>query len=161
MTDRLAARNSHFAGRLRAMDRYRGDLLAIGPDRPPAPRWNQDWFPRLDAAMAYTQVRDRAPRRIVEVGSGHSTRFFCRAASDGGLGTRVTAIDPEPRATLAGLTGLRLIGRPVQEVGTDPFAALAAGDILSVDSSHKTEPGGDVDFLMTAVLPNLPAGIPK
>ena len=158
MIHRLAARESHFSDRLYAMERYRDDLLAIGPDRPPAPRWNQDWFPRLDAAMGYTQVRDRRPRRIVEVGCGHSTRFFCRAVADGGLATEVTAIDPEPRATLAGLPGLRLIDRPVQEVGTEPFAALAAGDILSIDSSHKTAQGGDVDFLMTMVLPMLPVG---
>ncbi len=159
MTGRLAARTSHFAGRLRAMDSYRDDLLAIGPDRPPEPRWNQDWFPRLDAAMAYTQVRDRKPRRLVEVGCGHSTRFFCRAVADGGLATAVTAIDPEPRAALAGLPGLALLPCPVQEVGLDPFESLAPGDILSIDSSHKAAPGGDVDFLITAVLPALPAGV--
>lgn len=159
MIHRLTARETHFCDRLRATDRYRDDLHAIGPDKPPAPRWNQDWFPRLDAAMAYTQVRDRRPRRIVEVGCGHSTRFFCRAVADGGLATEVTAIDPEPRATLAGLPGLRLIDCPAQEVGTEPFAALAAGDILSIDSGHKITPGGDVDFLMTMVLPILPAGV--
>jgi len=155
----LAAREDHFAGRLRALARYGDDLRAIGPDRPPEPRWNQDWFPRLDAAMAYIQVRDRRPRRIVEVGCGHSTRFLCRAVADGGLAADVIAIDPEPRATLAGLPGLRRIDRPVQEAGLGAFAPLAAGDILSIDSSHKTTPGGDVDFLMTAVLPALPAGV--
>ncbi len=159
MIHRLTARETHFSDRLRAMGRYRDDLHAIGPDKPPAPRWNQDWFPRLDAAMAYTQVRDRRPRRIVEVGCGHSTRFFCRAVADGGLATEVTAIDPEPRTTLAGLPGLRLMDCPAQEVGTEPFAALAAGDILSIDSSHKTAQGGDVDFLMTMMLPMLPAGV--
>ncbi len=158
MIDRLAARESHFADRLRALDRYRDDLLAIGPDTPPAPRWNQDWFPRLDAAMAYAQVRDRRPRRIVEVGCGHSTRFFCRAVADGGFAATVTAIDPDPRAALAGLPNLQRIERPVQAVGLAPFAALAAGDILSVDSSHKAAPGGDLDFLMTQVLPALPSG---
>src|SRR5262245_31183128 len=75
------------------------ELEAIGPDAPPAPRWNQDWFPRLDAAAAYAMVRALRPKRIVEVGSGHSTRFLARAVADGGLDTRITAIDPEPRAT--------------------------------------------------------------
>lgn len=159
MTGRLAARASHFAGRLRAMDRYRDGLLAIGPDRPPEPRWNQDWFPRLDAAMAYTQVRDRKPQRIAEVGCGHSTRFFCRAVTDGGLATAVTAIDPEPRASLDGLPGMELLRCPVQELGLGLFASLAPGDILSIDSSHKAAPGGDVDFLITVVLPALPSGV--
>src|SRR5215469_2257333 len=35
---------------------------------------DQAWFPALDAAVAFTLVRQRRPRRIVEVGSGHSTR---------------------------------------------------------------------------------------
>lgn len=159
MIGRLAAREPHFADRLQALNRYRDDLQAIGPDRPPEPRWNQDWFPRLDAAMAYTQVRDRRPRRIVEVGCGHSTRFFCRAAADGGLASEVTAIDPEPRAALSGLPGLCLIDQPVQAIGAGPFLDLAAGDVVSIDSSHKATPGGDVDFLMTMVLPILPAGV--
>src|SRR5207248_8811425 len=33
------------------------DLMAIGTDAPPAPRWEQDWFARLDAAAAYAIVR--------------------------------------------------------------------------------------------------------
>jgi len=74
------------------------ELEAIGADRPPQPRWDQDWFPRLDAAAAYAIVRKTQPRRIVEVGSGHSTRFLARAVADGKLETEITAIDPQPRA---------------------------------------------------------------
>ena len=47
-------------------------------------------------------VRSLRPRRIVEVGSGHSTRFLARAVADGGLDTRITAIDPRPRASIRG-----------------------------------------------------------
>ena len=36
---------------------YRADLMVIGPDNPPEPRWNQDWFPRFDALAAYVVVR--------------------------------------------------------------------------------------------------------
>src|SRR5690606_15806406 len=43
---------------------------------PPLPRWDQDWFPRLDGALAYCLARSLRPRRIVEIGSGHSTRFL-------------------------------------------------------------------------------------
>ena len=125
---------------------------------PPAPRWGQSWFPRLDAALAYTLVRRFAPRRIVEVGAGHSTRFLARAVADGGLSTRVTAIDPAPRADLADLpVDLRRI--TVQEAGLEPFAALVAGDFLSIDSSHILMPGSDVDFLLGRVFPDLPKGV--
>jgi hypothetical protein len=138
------------------IDKYEKELEAIGPDAPPAPRWNQDWFPRLDAAAAYALVRETQPRRIVEVGSGHSTRFFARAVSDGGLGTRITAIDPQPRATLSGLD-IEWLQTPVQRVAA--FPPLGAGDILFIDSSHQLKPGSDVEFLLNAVLPLLPAGV--
>ena len=71
---------------MRWIEQYAAELEAIGSAPPPAPRWNQDWFPRLDAAAAYAMVRNTRPRRIVEVGSGHSTRFMARAVADGGLG---------------------------------------------------------------------------
>ena len=141
---------------LRLIEQYAAALDAIGAEPPPAPRWNQDWFPRLDAAAAYAMVRSTRPKRIVEVGSGHSTRFLARAVTDGGLDTEIIAIDPKPRATLAGLA-IDWIATPVQRVAA--FPALAAGDILFIDSSHQLKPGSDVEFLLNAVLPLLPAGV--
>jgi hypothetical protein len=136
--------------------KYEKELEAIGADPPPAPRWNQDWFPRLDAAAAYAMVRTLEPKRIVEIGSGHSTRFMARAVADGGLDTRITAIDPEPRATIENLP-VEWIRMPVQRIAA--FPALGAGDILFIDSSHQIKPGSDVEFLLKAVLPLLPADV--
>ncbi len=145
---------------LETMESYADGLLAIGDDAPaPAPRWYQDWFPRLDGAMAYTMARHHAPRRIVEIGSGHSTRFFARAVKDGALSTRILAIDPAPRAVLDGLSAVTLDRRTVQAAGLSPFEGLAAGDILAIDSSHILMPGSDVDLLLNTVLPILPAGV--
>ena len=39
------------------------------------------------------------------------------------------------------------------------FPPLGAGDILFIDSSHQVKPGSDVEFLLKAVLPLLPAGV--
>jgi hypothetical protein len=144
------------ASLLRWIEQYAAELQSIGAEPPPAPRWNQDWFPRLDAAAAYAMVRTTKPRRIVEVGSGHSTRFMARAVRDGALDTRITAIDPAPRASLAGLD-VQWIQSPVQRVPA--FPALAEGDILFIDSSHQLKPGSDVDFLLNAVLPLIPPGV--
>lgn len=138
--------------------RHRNALVAIGHDPPPLPRWRQDWFPRLDAAMAYVLTRERGFGRIVEVGSGHSTRFLARAVRDGDLATRVTAIDPQPRAMLGGLQ-VELIAKTVQDAGLAPFERLTAGDAVVIDSSHILMPGTDVDFLLNTVLPHLPSGI--
>lgn len=139
---------------LATIETYRSDLSRIS-GAPPEPRFDQSWFPRLDAAALYVLVRQLAPGRIVEVGSGHSTRFIARAIRDGDLDTLVTAIDPEPRADLTGLP-LKLIRRPVQDAGLAPFERLAPGDLLVVDSSHVLMPGTDVDIVLNHVIPQLP-----
>jgi hypothetical protein len=147
----------------RLFDGQRADFLerlqTLGnlPRRPRAARWDQDWFPRLDAAIAYAMVRDRRPSRIVEVGSGHSTRFMAAAIADAGLATRLVAIDPEPRADLAAIAA-ETIPQTVPDCGQAPFAEIGAGDILFIDSSHVLMPGSDVDFLINRIMPGLPPG---
>ena len=138
------------------IEEYAAQLEGIGSGPAPAPRWNQDWFPRLDAAAAYAMVRSLRPRRIVEVGSGHSTRFLARAVADGALDTRITAIDPQPRATIEQLP-VEWLRSPVQRVAA--FPPLGENDILFIDSSHQLKPGSDVEFLLKAVLPMLPSGV--
>jgi hypothetical protein len=108
--------------------------------------------------MAYAIVRRYRPSRIVEVGSGHSTRFMVRAVADGAIPARIVAIDPAPRATLLGLP-VEWLPVAVPNCGFDPFRELTAGDILFIDSSHILMPGTDVDFLLAEVLPALPAGV--
>jgi len=143
---------------LAALDGFADALQAIGPDTPPQPRWNQGWFPRLDGAAAYTMVRIGRPARIIEIGSGHSTRFMARAVADGKLDTQITAIDPAPRAAIADL-GVTHIAATLHDVDTSVFAALAPGDILFIDSSHILMPGTDVDYLLNTVWPALPPGV--
>lgn len=155
---RFEAARPRFETLLAQIDAFAADLAAIGAEPPPAPRWNQDWFPRLDAAAAYATVRAERPARIVEVGSGHSTRFLARAVWDGGLATRITAIDPAPRAAIGGLD-VTFLRQTVHQAGLAPFERLAAGDILFIDSSHILMPGSDVDLLFGHVLPRLAPGV--
>lgn len=135
-------------------------IAAGGPDlvgERPA-RFTQDWFPRLDAAAAYALVRREKPRRIVEIGSGHSTRFLAQAVHDGALSTAISCIDPSPRAPLAGL-GLHHAARLFGPEDADDAATLAPGDVLFIDSSHVAMPGTDVDRLLLDVLPRLRPGV--
>lgn len=115
----------------------------------------QSWFPSLDAAVAYAMVRERKPQKIIEVGSGHSTRILARAL--GGVG-EIVAIDPMPRADIAGLPGVRVVPSTLQTAPADLFDGLKAGDMLFIDSSHILMPGSDVDLLLNRVLPRLLAG---
>ncbi len=154
----FADHEARFHAALGLLAPFEDDLARIGDQPPPQPRWAQDWFPRLDAAIAYALVRSRQPARIVEVGSGHSTRFLARAVRDGQLATRITAIDPAPRASLHDLD-IELLEANLQDCGEQPFETLAAGDVLMIDSSHILMPGSDVDRLLCHVLPQLPHGV--
>ncbi|WP_420402912.1 class I SAM-dependent methyltransferase [Nisaea sp.] len=147
-----------FTAVLRDIESYREALLAIGSAPPPEPRWRQDWFPALDAAAAYVLVRERRPTRILEIGSGHSTRFLARAVRDGALATEITCVDPAPRADLSG-TGVRFLNETIQQVDPGALPQLGAGDILFLDSSHLALPGSDVDLVLNHLLPVLPAGV--
>lgn len=153
----FAARAEAMRGFLAAIDGLAADLEAIGGAPPPEPRFEQDWFPRLDAAALYAFVRTERPARILEIGSGHSTRFLARAVRDGGLATDISAIDPKPRADISKLP-VRLDLRTLQEAGR-VGGELAAGDLLMCDSSHVLMPGTDVDIVLNRILPALPAGV--
>ena len=146
-----------FAGVLDEIDTH-GERLAGLDGPPPEPRWGQSWFPRLDGAAAYALVRSHAPGRIVEVGSGHSTRILVRAAADANAGTRITCIDPQPRAALR---GLEVEWRECVLGAADLplFEALEPGDIAFFDSSHILWPGTDVDMMLNRILPVLAPGV--
>jgi len=147
-----------FLALLKSMDTYAMSLRAIGGAPPPEPRFDQDWFPRLDAMALYVFVREARPKTVVEIGSGHSTRFIGRAVRDGGLTTKITSIDPAPRAGIDG-TGANVLQKTLQQAGLEAFGALSEGDILFIDSSHILQPGTDVDILFNHVLPSLPRGV--
>jgi predicted O-methyltransferase YrrM len=154
----FAAAEPVMAAALDALESFAADLQRIEIDAPaPAPRWNQDWFCGLDAAMLYTLLRARQPHRVIEIGSGHSTRFACRAIADGALPTEFVAIDPQPRADLGRLP-IRFERRTLQDSDRALFDSLDAGDMLFVDSSHILMPGTDVELVLAEILPRLPAG---
>jgi predicted O-methyltransferase YrrM len=159
---------SDFAAALAQLDTYRMDFGRIGQPTQtsataestrsgPSPRWDQDWFAALDAAMLYAIIRERAPRLLLEIGSGHSTRFAARAIADGGLTTRHIAIDPAPRADCSHLP-VELQRCVLDDADPALFRHLTAGDILFIDSSHILMPGTDVDQLFNCILPRLPRG---
>jgi hypothetical protein len=149
--ERLFERNTAtFIGVLDAVDAHAAQLEGLKN------LFDQSWFPSLDAAVAYTLVRERKPQRIVEVGSGHSTRVLSRAL--GGVG-EIVAIDPAPRADIIDLPGVRVVPSTLQAAPLELFDGLRAGDALFIDSSHILMPGSDVDILLNRVLPMLPAGV--
>jgi Methyltransferase domain len=119
-------------------------------------------FGYIEAQALHGFVRHWKPKSIIEVGSGVST--FCMLAATSlsrdsdGRAAKITSIEPYPSAWLR-LAPVTLIEKPVQEVPLARFDALAAGDILFIDSSHAVRTGGDVNFLILEVLPRLQPGV--
>jgi hypothetical protein len=117
-------------------------------------------FSGTDALVLYGMLRHFKPRRVLEVGSGFSSRVTAKALLANGSG-ELTCIEPYPEEVLRkGFPGLKqLIETGVQQVELEVFQQLQANDVLFIDSSHVVRVGGDVDFLFLEVLPRLRPGV--
>ena len=154
--DRLHQEIVPFADEWAFAERGDGDVHAF--------HVNNGFFERVDAEVAHAFVRYRRPRRVIEIGSGHSTLVLAAAMRRNeaeGAGGEFTSIEPHPRAFLKdGLPGLtRLIEKRVQEVPLEVFRQLEAGDVLFIDSSHVVAMDSDVLYEVLRVLPTLAPGV--
>lgn len=124
-------------------------------------------FRHGDGIALHAMIRRFRPRRIVEVGSGFSSCVILDTLERFPSGAvECTFIEPHAqlvrRLTSAGPAGgpaFRIIERRVQDAPPEVFAALAAGDILFIDSSHVSKIGSDVNHLLFEVLPTLAEGV--
>ena len=123
-----------------------------------SPFWNNCFFTGADARAAYAFARMRNPSRIVEIGSGNSTKFFRKAIREGSLRTVLTSIDPQPRAEI-GRVADEIIAQGLTKVPLETFRSLSAGDILFLDGSHLCFHGSDVPHFFLRVLPEVAPGV--
>jgi hypothetical protein len=127
-------------------------------------RINNGFFETVDAEVAYSIIRERKPRRVIEVGGGNSTRLLATAmrknAEEGSPGD-LLSIEPEPDELLrSGFPGLsKLIKTRVQDLPPDFFEYLEAGDVLFLDSTHVVMLGSDVVYEILEILPRLKPGV--
>jgi hypothetical protein len=156
----LAQGDETYAEVLTSFEAYRDALEAIPvePGDPYQPHWRNTLLFGLDGISLYCFMRERKPRRYIEVGSGNSTLFVNRARRDGALETEITSIDPDPRREVDDICD-RVIRAPFETVGLDLFAGLAPGDIVFFDCSHRVFMNSDVTAFFLDVLPELPPGI--
>lgn len=157
------------AGQLERLERFAGWYAEQPFPESPAPgrRFHlaNPSYGHFDAIMLYAMLREARPRRIIEVGSGFSSAAMLDL-NERVLGGSVefTFIDPDMRRLRPllreGDAGrVTLIERRVQEVPLEAFAALGAGDVLFIDSSHVSKIGSDVNRLYFDVLPALAPGV--
>jgi predicted O-methyltransferase YrrM len=156
----LAAREEVYRSNLELVAGFRNDLAAIptGPTQEPVAHWLNSWLPALDCATLYAFLRSRAPRRYVEVGSGNSTLWASRAIADGGLTTRITSIDPQPRRHVDELCD-EVVRLPLEDADLALFGELEAGDLVFTDGSHRTFMNSDATTFFLDVLPELAPGV--
>jgi len=127
--------------------------------------YNNGYFESCDAELAYCMVREWKPRRIIEIGSGFSTRAMAQALrvnqeQDGVAGKLIT-VDPFPeRLPSNGLRSqITVVPERVQRLDLSLFESLCADDILFIDSSHVVSTGSDVVREYLQILPRLKPGV--
>ena len=122
-------------------------------------------FDKLDGLVLYGMLLREMPRRIIEIGSGWSTKLSMDTSGKyAGGKVAITCIEPYPERLLSGLSEhayerVELTRTRVQNVDLTLFEALEPGDILFIDSSHVVKTGGDIPFELFRILPRLRRGV--
>ncbi len=122
-------------------------------------------YGRGDALVLESMLRDLAPKRIIEIGSGHSSALMLDTIDrylDGE--SSVTFIEPYADLLRAQFRGddaerCEVVEEPLQSVGPERFDRLEAGDLLFIDSTHVVRPGSDVLREVLDILPRLRPGV--
>ncbi|HKW17900.1 MAG TPA: class I SAM-dependent methyltransferase [Terriglobales bacterium] len=134
-------------------------------ETPDCYHYQNGFFECVDAEIAYCMVRHRKPRRIIEIGSGYSTRVMAQALRanferDGVRGDLIT-VDPYPeRLPKDGLGDVvTVVPERVQRLDLSLFEMLGPDDILFIDSSHVVAVGSDVVREYLQILPRLNPGV--
>jgi len=118
-----------------------------------------------EAVVLQCVIREARPSRIVEVGSGYSS---CAILDTNDLffdrGISCTFVEPHPELLRSLLrpgdeAHATIVPRPLQEAPDEVFAALGAGDLLVIDSTHVAKIDSDVNHLLFRVLPALASGV--
>jgi hypothetical protein len=155
------------------IERLRTELIPFSTERTFAERngngqrefhFNNGYFEHVDAEVAYGFVRQRKPKRVIEIGGGNTTLVLGAAlqtnAAEGCEGELIS-IEPYPARFLKeGVPGLtRMMQMPVQQVPLSVFHDLRENDILFIDSSHVVSMDSDVVHECLRILPELAPGV--
>ena len=127
--------------------------------------FNNGFFETVDAEIAYSFVRHYQPARIIEIGTGFSTRVLAAALQSNderhGIRGELFSIDPHlDRVPESGFSKMvTLVPSRVQDLDLDLFSSLGRSDILFIDSSHVVGVGSDVVREYLEILPRLRPGV--
>ena len=118
-----------------------------------------------DAIFLALMIRQFEPRRVIEIGSGHSS-CVSLDVNDLYFDGRIEChfIEPYPDRLLSLLgekdaNSIRLVKTRLQDVPITYFSILQSSDILFIDSTHVSKVGSDVNYLFFDILPSLAPGV--
>ncbi|MBE9245828.1 class I SAM-dependent methyltransferase [Microcystis aeruginosa LEGE 00239] len=123
-----------------------------------------------DAEVLYAMVREKKPNRVIEIGSGGSTKIIAAALRmnfiENSQKSQLISIEPYPQDFLKDFANVSkdflefsLLIQKVEAVDLSVFESLQTNDILFVDSSHVFKSGSDVEFEFLQVYPRLQTGV--
>jgi hypothetical protein len=123
--------------------------------------YDNGFYSYSDAIVLFCMMRHLRPQRIIEVGSGFSSRAMIDTNKLFFRGMiRHTIIDPYPDKS-AGMdsANVTLLQERLQDADTALFSELGPNDILFVDSTHVAKIDSDVNALFFRILPALQPGV--
>ena len=146
---------------------FESELVALDLERNSGPadyfNINNKSFASGDAEFLYQLLRFIKPRKLVEIGSGNSTKIARIALIKNKLETNSPCehicVEPYEIPELERLDGLTVIRSRLEDCRFDWANNLDSGDLLFIDSSHVIRPQGDVLKEYLEILPLLKAGV--
>jgi len=125
--------------------------------------FKNDSYESGDAEYWYNIIRLKRPKKIIEIGSGHSTKIARLAikkngSCDAAYKCKHICIEPYEMPWLEKI-GVEVLRKKAEDVDISFFQQLEADDILFIDSSHVIRPQGDVLFELLELIPTLKPGV--
>ncbi len=123
---------------------------------------NNGSFEAGDADFYYQVIRYLKPKKIIEIGSGHSTKLALIAINknieESKINTEIISIEPYENRWLENLN-IKVLRKKIENINFDWHKQLSKNDILFIDSSHIIKPNGDILKIYLEIIPQLKSGV--
>ena len=144
---------------------YNNELIEIGklPRNELTYSFSEGPFRSGDSETLFNMVRYYKPKKIIEIGCGHSSLMIQHAIhynskEDKNYYCEHVCIEPYENAWLLKLN-VQVVRKKVEEMDSSFFQSLENNDLLFIDSTHIIKPQGDVLFEYLQILPIIKSGV--
>ncbi len=126
--------------------------------------FNNGAYAYTDAIVLYSFIRHFKPKKIIEIGSGHSSAVMLDTRETFVNDINLTFIEPYAQRLYRLIKdtdrdNCTVLDTKVQKVELEKFRDLKSNDILFIDSSHVSKTGSDVNYEIFKILPSLKPGV--